>query len=114
MSRLACLVGGTGQIGRAVARRLVEGGLVDAVAYTPAHAEQLLSLSSDVGSLVMVSSASVYADEEGRSLDEATDPASFPALPVPVPETQATVAPGDATYSTRKVATEGVLLASAA
>lgn len=63
-----------------------------------------------MGSVVAISSASVYADQHGRTLDEARDLASFPALPVPIPERQPTVEPGDATYSMRKVAMERALL----
>lgn len=84
--------------------------LVDIVAYTPGHAAQLLMLQGRVESLGLISSASVYADEQGRTIDEATDEASFPELPVPIPETQLTVRPGDATYSTQKAAMEQTLL----
>lgn len=148
MAKTAFVLGGTGQIGRAVAKRLAERGwevviaartderltpelrelatfveldrekaldlpgafdaVIDVVPYRRAHAEQLLRL--EVGSIVAVSSASVYVDDRGRTLDEATDEDSFPELPVPIPETQATVEPGDATYSTQKVAMERTLL----
>jgi nucleoside-diphosphate-sugar epimerase len=84
--------------------------LVDTVAYDDGDARQLLGLAGDVGSLVVVSSASVYADDDGRTLDEATGPDDFPRFAGPVPETQATVAPGPATYSTRKVLLESTLL----
>jgi nucleoside-diphosphate-sugar epimerase len=144
------VVGGTGQIGRAVARALIADGwavtlghrgrrpppsdllaqgirvatldrnapgalvaalrsgadaVVDAVAYGPEHADQLLEVESNLGALVVVSSASVYRDAAGRTLDEAAV-TGFPELPVPIPETQATVEPGSATYSTRKIALE--------
>lgn len=111
------MLGGTGQIGRAVARRLAEAGwevtvagrdrahvpaeleesgvrfvrvdrerddelrtaigggtdvLVDVIPYTEQDARQLLSLASAFGSLVAISSASVYRDDAGRTLDEAT------------------------------------------
>jgi nucleoside-diphosphate-sugar epimerase len=52
----------------------------------------------------------VYADDQGRTLDEAEGVDDFPELPVPIPETQATVEPGDGTYSTKKVALERILL----
>ncbi len=147
---VAFVLGGTGQIGRAVARRLAEAGwdvtaasrglrpvdaevrhvrldrtqagslaaalgdgvdvLVDVIAFGREDAEQLNALAGRIGSTIAVSSASVYADGRGRTLDEATDEASFPDLPVPIPETQATVPPGDATYSTRKAAMEQALL----
>ena len=150
----AVLLGGTGQIGRAVARHLldhdwtvtlayrgrshppdalIERGavaavldrdhsgtlagvlgagadlLVDAVAYGPEHARQLLEVQDDVGALVVISSASVNRDEAGRTLDEASE-TGFPVLPEPMREDQPTVEPGPETYSTRKVALERVLL----
>jgi nucleoside-diphosphate-sugar epimerase len=146
----AFVLGGTGQIGRAIGRRLAEAGwevvagsrgerpsvprvcsvtvdrrepgalaealgdgvdlVVDVIAFTEEDAEQLNRLAGRIGSVVAISSASVYADDLGRTLDEASDLTSFPELPVPVPETQRTVEPGDTTYSTRKVALEQALL----
>ncbi len=82
--------------------------LVDVIPFEAEHAEQLLR--RDVGAIVAVSSASVYADDDGRTLDEATGVDDFPELPVPIPETQRTVEPGDATYSTKKVTIERRLL----
>jgi nucleoside-diphosphate-sugar epimerase len=84
--------------------------LVDVIPFSSADAEQLLALASRVGALIAISSASVYSDEEGRSLDEATGPDELPRLPVPIPESQPTLAPGDATYSTGKAAIERALL----
>ena len=78
------------------------------IPFEPAHAEQLLKL--DVGAIVAISSASVYADGEGRTLDEAQGVEDFPEFPVPIPETQRTVAPSDDTYSTKKVKLEQILL----
>jgi nucleoside-diphosphate-sugar epimerase len=82
--------------------------LVDVVPMELRHAEQLLEL--DVGAIVAISSASVYADDAGRTLDEAETADEFPDFGGPVPETQQTVEPGDATYSTKKVALELRLL----
>jgi nucleoside-diphosphate-sugar epimerase len=82
--------------------------LVDVVPFELAHAEQLLEL--DVGAIVAISSASVYADDEGRTLDEAEAADDFPEFPGPIPETQPTVEPGDANYSTKKAALEQRLL----
>jgi nucleoside-diphosphate-sugar epimerase len=82
--------------------------LVDVIPFTAAHAEQLLA--RDVGAIVAISSASVYADDTGRTLDEATGVEDFPELPLPIRETQRTVEPGDATYSTKKVQIERRLL----
>lgn len=64
-----------------------------------------------MGAIVAISSASVYADDQGLTLDEADSADTFPELPVPIPETQRTVPPGEATYSTKKVAIEHALLA---
>lgn len=84
--------------------------VVDVIPFEAEHPRQLLEL--DVGAIVAISSASVYADEQGRTLDEAQGVDDFPELPVPIPETQPTVEPGDATYSTKKAAIEGILLAN--
>lgn len=148
MSR-AFVLGGGGQVGHAVTRRLLQEGwevtvasrsgrrvegaagvavdrtepdalaaalgdgvdlLVDCVCYDQEHAEQLLGVRDRVGRFVVLSSLSVYADEQGQSLDEARTPEEFPDFPVPVTEQQPTVLPGPATYSTRKVAMERRLL----
>jgi nucleoside-diphosphate-sugar epimerase len=82
--------------------------VVDVIPFEAAHAEQLLAL--ETGGLVAISSASVYADEQGRTLDEAQGVDDFPEFPVPIPETQPTVGPGDDTYSTKKAKLERILL----
>jgi nucleoside-diphosphate-sugar epimerase len=85
--------------------------LVDFVAFEQEHAEQLLALKELIGSLVVISTASVYTDREGRTFDEAKTPEQFPRFPIPISERdQPTVRPGDASYSTRKAAIEQVLL----
>jgi nucleoside-diphosphate-sugar epimerase len=81
----------------------------DSVAMHRAHGEQLNGLDGLVGSLVVISTASVYADDDGLSLDG--EEHDFPRLPIPILETQATADPGDATYSTRKAALEQTVLA---
>ncbi len=124
----AFILGGTGQIGSAAASRLRKTGwevtvgartggdlridrneglelpgefdaLVDCVAFTPEHAEQLLRLAGRVGTVVVISSAGVYTDDPGTA-----------ELPVPVPEDHPTVEPSDENYSTRKRALELALL----
>lgn len=77
--------------------------VVDVVAYRTAHAAQLLKLADRIGSAVVISSAGVYADEAGLGLGPGR-------LPVPIPESQRTVAPSDDGYATGKVAVEQALL----
>lgn len=154
MASHAFIVGGTGQLGRAIAAELLEQGwnvtlssrnvraqpddlisqgvatstldreqpgsllkalrggvdaVIDTVAYTEGHADQLLEVQADVGAFVVISSCSVYRDARGRTLDEAAE-TGFPDFPGPVKENQPTVEPGPATYSTRKAALERRLL----
>ncbi|WP_055535510.1 NAD-dependent epimerase/dehydratase family protein, partial [Streptomyces graminilatus] len=85
--------------------------LVDMVAYGPEHARQLASLAGRVGSVVAISSVSVYEDDKGRNFDTQAEPDGFPEYPVPVPEDQRTVRPGENSYSTRKAGLERELLA---
>lgn len=80
-------------------------------AYSAADANDLLAASSQYGSIVVLSSCSVYADELGRSLDEASIN-GFPEFSGPMVEATATVPRGPETYSTRKVAMENVFRAS--
>src|SRR5690242_943740 len=56
--------------------------LVDCIAYEREHAEQLLGLEPLVRSLVVISSAAVYADAAGRGFDSE----EFPDYPVPIRE----------------------------
>ncbi|MFB7917274.1 NAD-dependent epimerase/dehydratase family protein [Streptomyces sp. NPDC056061] len=87
--------------------------LVDMVAYGGDHARQLTGLADRIGSAVVISSGAVYEDDRGRGFDTQDEPDGAPRYPVPIPETQRTVAPGDTTYATRKVHLERDLLAAA-
>jgi len=80
----------------------------DSVAMNREQGEQLNGLEGLVGSLVVISTASVYADDEGRAFDG--EGGELPRLPVPIPESQPTAEPGDATYSTQKAELEQTLL----
>jgi nucleoside-diphosphate-sugar epimerase len=80
----------------------------DSVAMNREHGEQLNRLEDLIGSLVVISTASVYADDEGRAFDG--EGGDLPRLPVPILETQPTAEPGDATYSTQKAELEQTLL----
>jgi nucleoside-diphosphate-sugar epimerase len=76
--------------------------VVDMVAYGRDHGRQLNALPA--GSLVVISTGSVYADDEGRALDGVSE---LPNLPYPIPETQRTAEPGDTdNYSRGKAALE--------
>jgi nucleoside-diphosphate-sugar epimerase len=142
----ALILGGTGQIGLAVAEHLAGAGweislisstapsiagpwrhiavdrgefrkvigsgadlLLDCIAFDENHAAQLLEVQNSIGRLAVISSASVYCDAEGRTLDEAAQ-CGFPEFPVPIRENQQTVPAGPDTYSMRKVAMERCLL----
>jgi nucleoside-diphosphate-sugar epimerase len=80
----------------------------DSVAMRREHGEQLNSLEGLAGSVVVISTASVYADDEGRAFDG--EGGELPLLPVPILETQPTAEPGGATYSTQKAELEQTLL----
>lgn len=83
--------------------------VIDTIAYDEGDADQLLACRPGVGTFVVISSASVYADGEGRSLDQSQG-RGFPMMPVPITEAQATVPSGPETYASRKVALERRLL----
>src|SRR6478752_8741800 len=154
-TRTAMLIGGTGQIGSAVARRLAADGwsvlvahrgehhgdtelaeydvtsirldrddtetlverarghdlVLDTVAYEPRHGEQLARLAGEVGSLVVISTGSVYTGSGGGYLDVVTGPDDFPRFPVPLRETDPTIDNDERTYSPLKAALERTLLA---
>ena len=88
--------------------------VLDSVAYTAEHAETYAPLAGDVGSLVVISTASVYAGIDGSSPDDATGVDDFPTYPVPITEDHPTVGdagPGARTsYSAGKAALERALL----
>lgn len=83
--------------------------VIDVIAYTADHAAPLIDLKDDIGAVAVISSASVYRDAAGRTLDEARE-TGFPQMPPLIGEDQPTVAPGPQTYSTRKIALEQALL----
>ena len=88
--------------------------VVDCVGYTAEHARLLLPFQQSIGSLVFISSKAVYVDDEGRHANS-DEPPTFAG---PVAETQPTMTPSDADYSSRegyganKVAAEVALLDS--
>lgn len=153
MQKTALLVGGSGQIGTASARRLLARGydvtiahrgtrslspdlaasvasvtldrsdtdalaraakghdlVLDCIAYGPGDAEVYRGLVGDFGSLVVISTASVYLGSNGTWMDIATGPDDFPVLEVPVTEQHPTVTDEREGYSTQKAALERALL----
>lgn len=82
--------------------------VIDTTAYDDRDAHDLLDLQSLTGTIVAISSCSVYRDAEGRTLGEAHQK-GFPELPNGIPETTQTVSPGSETYASRKVAMEQAL-----
>ena len=81
--------------------------VIDTVAYNAAHARQWLALQDRLGALAVISTGSVYVDDEGRTLGDGA------RYPIPLTENQRRALPGEADYSTNKVAMEDVLLAGA-
>lgn len=86
--------------------------LVDCVAYTAEHGQQLLRLADRIGSVVVISSVAVYADDTGLGFDNGEE--RWPELPVGCTERQPTTAPSDHSYAGRKVALERTLLSAEA
>lgn len=84
--------------------------VVDLIAFTPAHGQQLAGLADRIGSAVVASSAAVYEDEQGRGFHTQGEPDGWPHYPVPIPETLRTASPGDGSRA-RKVRIEQDLLA---
>ena len=84
--------------------------LVDVVAYSRTDATQLAALGDRLGTLLVISTGAVYVDGHGRHLFASyrTDP--LPDVPVPIPESQATVRPDDETYPVQKAAVEQTLV----
>lgn len=99
---------------KALVRAIGNGvdAVIDTIAYDESDAAQLLALERYVAMYVVISSASVYTDESGRTLDEASE-TGFPQFPGPLSEGHGTVSPGPETYSKRKVAMEDTMLQSA-
>jgi nucleoside-diphosphate-sugar epimerase len=144
----ALILGGSGAIGRATAQRLLTAGwdveitgrdpshlplalaaagarftpeasrganlVVDCICFTTADALRLIGLARDADSTVMISSKAVYVDDDGNHSNSPTKP----RFAGPIPETQATMAPGGGDYETaegygaNKVAAEQTLLDS--
>lgn len=86
--------------------------LVSCIAFDASDARRIMECQSMIGHIVAISSASVYKDSLGRTLDEAAEN-GFPEFHGALTEHTTTVEPGSETYSTRKVAMERELLLNA-
>ncbi|MBX9719447.1 MAG: NAD(P)H-binding protein [Microbacteriaceae bacterium] len=85
--------------------------VLDCVAFGPADAEPYAPLVGEHGSLVVISTASVYLGTNGTWMDAATGDDDFPRLAVPVIETDPIVTAELEGYSPQKAALERALLA---
>lgn len=84
--------------------------VIDTLAYTAKDAAELIAARADMGALCVISTASVYADAQGRGF-ETGEARGFPEYPFEIRETQARVSPGPG-YSAGKVAMEDALFAA--
>lgn len=84
--------------------------VLDAVAFSPEHGAQLTRLAGSVGSLVVISTASVYLGANGTYLDIVTGDHDFPVFPDAVDELDPVIDNDERTYSPLKAAMERVLL----
>lgn len=80
--------------------------LVDVVAYTGRHGEQLRSLAGLVGSAVAISTSALYTDDEERGFGTMMGPRGFGVFPEPIEEGQRLVEAGEDNYLTQKRAME--------
>lgn len=83
--------------------------LLSCVAFDETDAAALAQAGQAAGRIIAISSASVYCDDQGRTLDEAVQN-GFPKFTVPLTESNATIAAGSQNYSARKVAMEQQLI----
>ncbi|UTT61853.1 NAD-dependent epimerase/dehydratase family protein [Microcella humidisoli] len=85
--------------------------VLDCVAFTPGDVAPYAALAGEVGSLVVISTASVYLGTNGTWMDAATGDDDFPRFPVPVTEQHPIVTAEVEGYSPQKAAMERALLA---
>ena len=86
--------------------------VIDTVCFSAEDADRLMMIGKNADHLVVISSASVYCDDHGLTLDEGPQ-RGYPVFDRPISESQSTVDPGPKTYSTRKIAMEQRLFGSA-
>lgn len=106
-------IAAAGHVPRASTRALtIRAGhydaVIDTLAFTAEDAADLLEARGACGQLVVLSTASVYADSAGNGFETG---GGFPAYPDPIAEGQPTVSPGPG-YSAGKAAMEQSLAGS--
>lgn len=109
VERLDAGEGGAGALLESLSRTF--DTVVDPLTYNEADARALIAVRGRFGALVTISSASVYADPEGRTLGASAE-RGFPRFDGRITEDSATVEPGDGDYAARKVAMERALMDS--
>lgn len=82
--------------------------VIDPIAFTPADVADVIARRDAIGAYCVISTASVYADAEGRGFETRGE---FPRYPDPMSEDQPRVAQGPG-YSAQKVAMEDALFAA--
>ena len=85
--------------------------VLDCVAFTPDDVMPYLALAGKLGSLVVISTASVYLGTNDTWMDVATGDDDFPRFPVPLTEQHPIVSAEVEGYSTQKAAMERALFA---
>ncbi|ASO20695.1 nucleoside-diphosphate-sugar epimerase [Actinoalloteichus hoggarensis] len=86
--------------------------LIDCVAGGRGDARQLGSLAGSVGAVVALSTAAVYRDDDGNTIETALRGGPPPLLARPLRETDPTVSPDGDSYAAGKRALEEELLAT--
>jgi len=85
--------------------------VLDCIAFGPADVAAYAPLVGELGSLVVISTASVYLGSNGTWMDLATSDDDFPIFTQPITEQHATVSADVEGYAPQKAAMERVLLA---
>jgi nucleoside-diphosphate-sugar epimerase len=86
--------------------------VVDLLAFRALHSAQLLRHAGSIGSVIMMSSAAVYQDPQGRTLPGVSSEQSAPVFSGPLSEDAKTVDPDSTTYAGNKRGVELALLGS--
>lgn len=86
--------------------------VIDLLAFRAAHSAQLLRNAGAIGSVIMMSSAAVYQDDEGRTLQGVSSSDTAPKFSGPLTEDARTVEADTNSYAGNKRGVELALLGS--